>query len=261
MSDILIPYGGGPDLDPVTATAADVRKDKVIVDKDGNPLTGTMAEKGAATYTPGRANQVIAANQYLAGAQTIKGDANLLAQYIKKNVTIFGVTGTFEGYVPTATDLYLRGNNVAGFTETTYWTFDTGQLTQNTDYYRPYLTSSKVYNLAGFTKCNVQCNMSFMARVTNLYGVRLALKFYYINSTNTATLLGTYGGASTNMSIWSSYTLNGSFSIPFSIGVTAKVRVLFTLQTPSSATGGFTDASSESGNFLTHSAVYRIWLS
>ena len=47
MSDIWIPYGGGADLDPVTAGAADVRKGKVIVDKNGNPLTGTMAEIAA----------------------------------------------------------------------------------------------------------------------------------------------------------------------------------------------------------------------
>ena len=57
MSDILIPYGGGGvDLDVVTATATDVRKGKVIVDKNGDPLTGTMTEKAAATYTPGTAN-------------------------------------------------------------------------------------------------------------------------------------------------------------------------------------------------------------
>ena len=38
MSDILIPYGGGGvDLDVVTATATDVRKGKVIVDKNGDP--------------------------------------------------------------------------------------------------------------------------------------------------------------------------------------------------------------------------------
>lgn len=101
MSDILIPYGGGGvDLDVVTATATDVRKGKVIVDKNGDPLTGTMTEKAAATYTPGTANQTIAANQYLTGVQTIKGDSKLLAANIKKGVSIFGVTGTWEGYVP-----------------------------------------------------------------------------------------------------------------------------------------------------------------
>ena len=53
--------------------------------------------KAAATYTPGTANQTIAAGQYLVGAQTISGDADLVASNIKKDVNIFGVTGTYEG--------------------------------------------------------------------------------------------------------------------------------------------------------------------
>ena len=44
MGRLWIPgSGGGADLDVITAAASDVRKGKVIVDKDGNPLTGTMA--------------------------------------------------------------------------------------------------------------------------------------------------------------------------------------------------------------------------
>lgn len=53
--------------------------------------------KAAQTYTPGTANQTIAAGRWLTGAQTIKGDANLVAENIKKDVSIFGVTGTYEG--------------------------------------------------------------------------------------------------------------------------------------------------------------------
>ena len=39
--------GSGADLDMITATAADVRAGKVIVDKEGNPVTGTEPERGA----------------------------------------------------------------------------------------------------------------------------------------------------------------------------------------------------------------------
>ena len=73
----IIHSSGGADLDVITAAASDVRKGKVIVDRDGNPLTGTMAEKGAATYYGQNYDQVIAANQYLTGNQTIVGDGNL----------------------------------------------------------------------------------------------------------------------------------------------------------------------------------------
>ena len=98
MSDILIPCGGGGvDLDVVTAAAADIRKGKVIVDKDGNPLTGIMAEIAAKTYTPGTSNQVIAANQFLAGAQTIKGDGNLNANNIVYGKPVFRAIILFMG--------------------------------------------------------------------------------------------------------------------------------------------------------------------
>lgn len=59
--------------------------------------TSQLTAKAAATYTPTTADQTIASGQYLTGTQTIKGDANLLAENIKKDVSIFGVTGTFEG--------------------------------------------------------------------------------------------------------------------------------------------------------------------
>lgn len=56
-----------------------------------------VTKKAAATYTPTTSNQTIAASQYLNGAQTIKGDANLVAGNIKSGVSIFGVTGNYAG--------------------------------------------------------------------------------------------------------------------------------------------------------------------
>ena len=56
-----------------------------------------VTKKAATTYTPSTSNQTIAASQYLSGAQTIKGDANLVAGNIKSGVSIFGVTGTYAG--------------------------------------------------------------------------------------------------------------------------------------------------------------------
>ena len=53
--------------------------------------------KTAATYTPGTTDQTINSGYFLTGAQTIKGDADLVAGNIKSGVQIFGVTGTYEG--------------------------------------------------------------------------------------------------------------------------------------------------------------------
>ncbi|MEF2822377.1 MAG: hypothetical protein U0N59_03735 [Oscillospiraceae bacterium] len=57
----------------------------------------SIARKQAAAYTPGTADQIIGANQYLAGPQTIKGDPDLKAENIKSGVNIFGVDGSYEG--------------------------------------------------------------------------------------------------------------------------------------------------------------------
>lgn len=60
-------------------------------------LTASVTTKGAATITPGTSNQTIASGTYLTGTQTISGDANLVAGNIKKNITIFNITGSYEG--------------------------------------------------------------------------------------------------------------------------------------------------------------------
>lgn len=55
-----------------------------------------ITKKAATTYTPGTADQTIAAGQYLTGPQTIKGDANLLPENIVSGKSIFNVEGTAE---------------------------------------------------------------------------------------------------------------------------------------------------------------------
>ena len=57
-------------------------------------LTAQCTVKAAATITPGTSDQTIAANTWIKGAQTISGDADLVAGNIKQGVTIFGVLGT-----------------------------------------------------------------------------------------------------------------------------------------------------------------------
>ena len=68
----------------------------ITVEAVSNTYIGSgVTKKSAATYTPGTADQTIASGQYLSGKQTIKGDANLVAENIKSGVSIFGVDGAF----------------------------------------------------------------------------------------------------------------------------------------------------------------------
>jgi hypothetical protein len=63
---------------------------------NGVKYTGSISLKSAQTYTPTTSDQTINAGQYLSGAQTIKGDANLSPSNIASGVSIFGVIGSLS---------------------------------------------------------------------------------------------------------------------------------------------------------------------
>lgn len=97
VPEIDIPTQGGGTARFVETSDANAASGDALYGKtfyvNGSKITGSIQSKQAATYTPGTSDQTIASGQYLDGAQTIKGDANLVAQNILKDVTIFGVTG------------------------------------------------------------------------------------------------------------------------------------------------------------------------
>ena len=67
----------------------------------GSAATKQLTTQAAQTITPGTSNQTISSGTYLTGTQTILGDSDLIASNIKNGVSIFGVTGTYAGSVPT----------------------------------------------------------------------------------------------------------------------------------------------------------------
>lgn len=149
--------------------AGDVRKNKIAYSK-GTRFTGTMAEQGGSTVTPGTANKTaVASGRYVTGNIIVAGDADLKADNIKKGVNIFGVTGTWSGYVVTATDLYLRGQNPAGFRGSTA-EFQSGGI------YIPdaitSLTGSKTYNFSPYTKLNIEYKATAGDQPYDHFGLR-----------------------------------------------------------------------------------------
>lgn len=98
-------------------------------------VTQAIPTKGAATITPSTVNQVIAAGQYLSGAQTIAGSANLLAANIKEGVNIFGVVGNLK---PSAFSVSFNKKDDIGTVSSTYI-----DLTSNID-------SSKTFSVFSY---------------------------------------------------------------------------------------------------------------
>lgn len=101
VPEIDVPKDGGGtakfmETSDATLSNANQLRNGVTAYAGGAKVTGSMSEKSAQTYTPTTSDQTISANQYLTGAQTIKGDANLLAANIVSGKTIFNVSGTAQ---------------------------------------------------------------------------------------------------------------------------------------------------------------------
>lgn len=77
----------------ITATAT---QKAGYVEAGTKSATKQLTAQAAQTITPGTADKTIAAGRYLTGAQTIKGDANLVAENIVSGKSIFGVAGTAQ---------------------------------------------------------------------------------------------------------------------------------------------------------------------
>ncbi|MCP4364575.1 MAG: DUF1566 domain-containing protein, partial [Planctomycetes bacterium] len=75
------------------AAAGDVLTGKTFSNAGAAGVSGTMADNGAVSMTPGTSAQTVAAG-YHNGSGTVAGDADLAVGNIKSGVDIFGVTGT-----------------------------------------------------------------------------------------------------------------------------------------------------------------------
>lgn len=98
--EVDIPKSGGGtakfvDTDDANATANDILSGKSAY-VNGLKVNGNVSGKAAQTYTPTTSDQTINSGLYLEGAQTIKGDANLVSANILSGVTIFDVPGSLS---------------------------------------------------------------------------------------------------------------------------------------------------------------------
>ena len=126
-----------------TATAADILYDETAY-VNGNKLTGSMPNRGAVTGTIStKAGTYSIQNGYHDGSGTVGIDsteqAKIIAENIKKDITILGVTGSYEGAAtPTST-----AKTVTPYT--TSKTYSPSQESTPVDYYSQVTVNAIAY--------------------------------------------------------------------------------------------------------------------
>lgn len=116
----------GTDVSDTTATSNDVLSGKYFYTAAGVKTQGNITTQAAQTITPTTTDQTIASGKYLTGAQTIKGDANLIAENIAEGVSIFGVSGTHSGGNTDFEDAFI--------THTISMTYENSRITEIGNY-------------------------------------------------------------------------------------------------------------------------------
>lgn len=123
MADaIILRSGGAAALDDITANASDILAPKVGLNKDGDPITGTIPSMAAQTVTPSNKSQTVSTSgKYMTGNVTVNAVSNLTAANIKQGVTVGGVAGNFTsdanataGQILSGRTAYVNGQKVAG---------------------------------------------------------------------------------------------------------------------------------------------------
>lgn len=104
MAECILLRGGGADLDVVTAGRPDVLAGKVIVNKDGEPLTGTMPNRGAISQALNAGGSYTIPEGYHSGAGKVT--TNSLASQT-------GATAT-AAHILSGQTAWVNGSRVTG---------------------------------------------------------------------------------------------------------------------------------------------------
>lgn len=228
------------------ATAAQILSGKKAY-VDGSLITGSMTDRGAQTktITPSASAQsytIPAGYHNGSGKVSVPAVSNLTAANIKKGVVVGGVTGTWSGYVASATDLYLRGNNVKGWTNRGACTFESGAIYVSNAGVSEGVSANLNINFSAYTKFNVEVMITY----TSFYHNKAHLELNNSSGSNVYYKFGDIGN-----------TLNTNVTVSFDISTINQTIGTANLSFPGASTSSGAESSS-SGPVL---QVYRIWLS
>lgn len=182
-----------------TAFNSDVLTGKTFY-KDGTICSGTMAKQTGWTVVPSTTQQLaVSSGKYTDGDIYVSGDSNLVSDNIKKDVSIFGVTGSYEGdsgkvYLSTTTatptsttELIVSGLPTDAYT---FFLVGTGTLSLRTAvafYYNSNNKALEAFIATGTSKTSALSSASSYFSATFSSGTLTinATKSYYTFSTGT----------------------------------------------------------------------------
>lgn len=128
--------------------------------------TQQLTTQAAQTITPGTTNKTINGGQFLTGIQTIKGDANLVAENIKSGVSIFGVAGSYEG-----------SGEVSSVKENATVTLDIGSDVTLWEYIGVYYDNGVLQQMNNTSEQHGPTTVSFQAAVGEVFTLDITADF------------------------------------------------------------------------------------
>lgn len=130
---------------------------------NGSKITGSIPTMEGQNIIPSASQQTVnCAEKYMTGNIFVDAISNLTSGNIKKGVTIGGVTGTWEGYIAAANDLYYRGDNVGDIYSYSGGLLQQDRLVTQSVNYSGVLSgesvfcSRKAFPVSGYSKLNME---------------------------------------------------------------------------------------------------------
>lgn len=235
---IWLPGGGGADLDAITAESGDVLEGKVILDSEGEPLLGTMPERGdwsSSELAAGASITVPEGHHGGGGKVTAKSlsaqtPGTATAAQILSGKTAWVNGKEYTGTMPNRGGYWGWGNSKGndGGNQRMWVRLPGGYYNENAEVY---LSWADIRAMAGITPEKVKKNEWILGVQGNFEGWVPNPQDLYYNGVNSAGLILLYGWTFENTRIAFYYDSHAgsvpSFRFPNAIDVRSYSRLIF----------------------------------
>lgn len=235
---IWLPGGGGADLDAITAESGDVLEGKVILDSEGEPLLGTMPERGdwSSSELAAGASITVPEGHHGGGGKvaakslSAQTPGTATAAQILSGKTAWVNGKEYTGTMPNRGGYWGWGNSKGndGGNQRMWVRLPGGYYNENAEVY---LSWADIRAMAGITPEKVKKNEWILGVQGNFEGWVPNPQDLYYNGVNSAGLILLYGWTFENTRIAFYYdSLAGSvpsFRFPNAIDVRSYSRLIF----------------------------------